>query len=66
MEMKLQKVVNSMLAMQRYPWEQGVCAQSLFEVCGCPDFVRAGTSAEAQAAFIMASAWKHLLQDDKA
>ena len=38
----------------------------LREVCGCPDFVRGGTSAEAQAAFIMASAWKHLLQDDKA
>ncbi|MBO7531588.1 MAG: glycosyl hydrolase, partial [Lachnospiraceae bacterium] len=28
------------------------------EVCGCPDFVAEGTSAEAQAAYIMAYAWK--------
>ena len=28
------------------------------EVSGCPDFVTQGTSAEAQAAYIMASAWK--------
>ena len=28
------------------------------EVCGCPDFVSQGTSAEAQAAFIMAEAWR--------
>ena len=28
------------------------------EVCGCPDFVEQGTSAEAQAAYIMAYAWK--------
>ena len=28
------------------------------EVCGCPDFVAEGTSAEAQAAFIMADTWK--------
>lgn len=28
---KLEKVINAMLAMQRYPWEQGVCAQALFE-----------------------------------
>ncbi len=28
------------------------------EVCGCPDFTSEGTSAEAQAAFIMASAYK--------
>jgi hypothetical protein len=27
------------------------------EVCGCPDFLSEGTSAEAQAAYIMASAW---------
>ena len=26
-----QKVINAMLAMQRYPWEQGVCAQALYE-----------------------------------
>ena len=24
-------VISAMLAMQRYPWEQGVCAQALFE-----------------------------------
>ena len=30
----------------------------IYEVCGCPDFVTQGTSAEAQAAYIMASAWK--------
>ncbi len=29
------------------------------EVCGCPDFTREGTSAEAQAAFIMADAWRN-------
>ena len=28
------------------------------EVCGCPDFLSEGTSAEAQAAFIMADAWR--------
>ena len=27
-------------------------------VCGCPDFVSEGTSAEAQAAFVMADAWR--------
>ena len=27
----LDKVINAMLAMQRYPWEQGVCAQALYE-----------------------------------
>ena len=30
----------------------------IHEVSGCPDFVTQGTSAEAQAAYIMASAWK--------
>lgn len=30
-------------------------------VCGCPDFVSEGTSAEAQAAFIMADAWRDRL-----
>ena len=25
------KVIKCMLAMQRYPWEQGVCAQALYE-----------------------------------
>ena len=29
------------------------------EVSGCPDFLTQGTSAEAQAAYIMASAWKN-------
>ncbi len=33
------------------------------EVCGCPDFVEEGTSAEAQAAFIMADAWREKLKD---
>ncbi len=28
------------------------------QVCGCPDFVSEGTSAEAQAAYIMASVWR--------
>ena len=27
----MNKVINAMLAMQRYPWEQGVCAQALYE-----------------------------------
>ena len=31
----------------------------IHEVCGCPDFITAGTSAEAEASYIMASAWKH-------
>ncbi|MBQ9009513.1 MAG: glycoside hydrolase family 88 protein [Clostridia bacterium] len=30
----------------------------LHEVCGCPDFLRPGTSAEAQASYIMAQAWR--------
>ncbi len=30
----------------------------LHSVCGCPDFVRPGTSVEAQAAYIMARAWQ--------
>ena len=25
------RVINTMLSMQRYPWEQGVCAQALYE-----------------------------------
>ncbi len=28
---KIDKAINCMLAMQRYPWEQGVCAQALYE-----------------------------------
>ena len=32
-------------------------------VCGCPDFVSEGTSAEAQAAFVMAEAWKEKVSD---
>ena len=31
------------------------------EVCGCPDFISQGTSAEAQASFIMADAWREKL-----
>ncbi|MCR4989610.1 MAG: glycoside hydrolase family 88 protein [Lachnospiraceae bacterium] len=34
-------------------------------VAGCPDFVSEGTSAEAQAAFIMANAWKKAAIDHK-
>ena len=30
----------------------------LHEVCGCPHFVAEGTSAESQAAFIMADTWR--------
>ncbi len=33
------------------------------EVCGCPDFISEGTSAEAQAAFVMADAWRRKLAD---
>ena len=33
----------------------------IHEVCGCPDFVSEGTSAEAQAAFVMADAWRRKL-----
>ena len=36
MDDRLEKVIKAMLAMQRYPWEQGVCAQALFEA-GCDD-----------------------------
>ena len=28
---EITKVIQCMLAMQRYPWEQGVCAQALLE-----------------------------------
>ena len=31
MESETEKVIPCMLAMQRYPWEQGVCAQALYE-----------------------------------
>ncbi len=34
-------------------------------VCGCPDFLSEGTSAEAQAAFIMADAWYGKLPDTR-
>lgn len=30
----------------------------IHHVCGCPDFLSEGTSAEAQAAFVMADAWR--------
>ena len=33
----------------------------IHEVCGCPDFVSPGTSAEAQAAYVMADAWRRKL-----
>lgn len=33
----------------------------LHQVCGCPDFTSEGTSAEAQAAYIMAATWKELV-----
>ena len=33
----------------------------IHEVCGCPDFISEGTSAEAQAAFVMANAWRERL-----
>lgn len=29
---KITFVKNAMLAVQRYPWEQGVCAQALWEL----------------------------------
>ena len=32
MKEKVQLVRNAMLAVQRYPWEQGVCAQALWEL----------------------------------
>lgn len=32
MENKVQLVKNAMLAVQRYPWEQGVCAQAVWEL----------------------------------
>ena len=32
MTQKVQLVRNAMLAVQRYPWEQGVCAQALWEM----------------------------------
>ncbi len=33
----------------------------IHEVCGCPHFLSEGTSAEAQAAFVMAEAWREKL-----
>ncbi len=33
----------------------------IHEVCGCPHFLTSGTSAEAQAAFVMADAWQEKL-----
>ena len=33
----------------------------LQEVCGCPDFLKSGTSCEAQAAYLMAYAWRKRL-----
>ena len=30
--MKTELVRNAMLAVQRYPWEQGVCMQALYEM----------------------------------
>jgi rhamnogalacturonyl hydrolase YesR len=34
-----QKVKNAMLAVQRYPWEQGVCAQALLESADTAAFI---------------------------
>ncbi len=34
----------------------------IHEVCGCPDFVAEGTSAEAQASYVMASAWRNKMR----
>ena len=34
-------------------------------VCGCPDFLREGTSAEAQAAFVMADTWRRKAGHEK-
>ena len=28
---RTEQVIRAMLAMQRFPWEQGVCAQALYE-----------------------------------
>ena len=53
--------------------DYGVCAERAFEtvtgkidgigliheVCGCPDFTAEGTSAEAQASYVMAYAWRN-------
>ena len=33
---EITRVIQCMLAMQRYPWEQGVCAQALLEVTPAP------------------------------
>ena len=30
----------------------------IHQVCGCPDFTAEGTSAEAQASYVMAAAWR--------
>ena len=30
--LKIDLVKNAMLAVQRYPWEQGVCAQALWKL----------------------------------
>ena len=35
------------------------------DVCGCPDFISVGTAAEAQAAFIMADAWRRRVYANK-
>lgn len=41
--------------MDKYVDEYGV----IHEVCGCPDFLTVGTSAESMAAYIMMHAWKN-------
>lgn len=82
---KTELVKKAMLSVQRYPWEQGVCMQAIYEsgdltnadrvadtmeqyvdsyeliheVCGCPDFLEPGTSAESIAAYLMMHAWKN-------
>lgn len=37
----------------------------IYEVSGCPHFVSQGTSAEAQAAYVMASAWRKQLKESR-
>ena len=45
--------------MQNYVDEYGI----IHEVCGCPDFVSIGTSAESMASFLMMEAWHKKLEE---
>ena len=40
--------------MEQYVDEYGI----IHEVCGCPDFLTVGTSAESMAAYLMMHAWR--------